>query len=120
MKALLIFFTLFLQIQVFANMANPVIEGTLGGSPFVNKYVDVIHEDLFIKPDKSFQYATFNVKYHIDASRDGVKIPFLFYASEYSGSFTVTVDGTPIPIQDIPYGLKKHENRKFKDFSYFF
>ncbi len=101
-------------------MANPVIEGTLGACPFVSAYVDVIHEDLFIKIDKNFEYATFNVKYHIISSKDGFQIPFLFYASEYLDSFSVKIDGKEVTLNTISYDFKVPENTKFKDFSYFF
>lgn len=120
MKKLLGIIIILFQTQVYANMANPLIEGTLGGRPFVSEYVDVIHEDLFIKIDKDFEYASFNVKYHINSSKNGFQIPFLFYASEYSDSFSVKVDGIEVDINDIPYDFKVSENTKFKDFSYFF
>ena len=120
MKKLLGIILILLQTQVYANMANPVIEGTLGGRPFVSEYVDVIHEDLYIKVDKNFDYAYFNVKYHINSSEDGFQIPFLFYASEYLDSFSVKIDGIEVNISDISYDFKVPENTKFKDFSYFF
>ena len=120
MKRLLIILFIFLQTQVYANMANPVIKGTLGGRPFVSEYVDVVHEDLFIKIDKNFEYASFNVKYHINSSKDGFQIPFLFYASEYLDSFSVKIDGKEVSINDISYDFKVPDNTKFKDFSYFF
>lgn len=120
MKRLLTILIILLQTQVYGNMANPVIEGTLGGRPFVSEYVDVIHEDLFIKVDKNFDYASFNVKYHINSSKDGFQIPFLFYASEYLDSFSVKIDGIEVIINDISYDFKVPDNTKFKDFSYFF
>lgn len=120
MKRLLSIFIILLQTQVYANMANPSIQGTLGVQPFVSNYVDVIHEDLFIKTDKNFEYATFNVKYHINSSKDGLQIPFLFYASEFWDSFSVKIDGKEVSTNDISYDFKAPENTKFKDFSYFF
>ena len=120
MKKLLAIIIILLQTQIYANMANPVIEGTLGGRPFVSEYVDVVHEDLFIKIDKNFEYASFNVKYHINSSKDGFQIPFLFYASEFLDSFSVKIDGIEVGIGDISYDFKIPENTKFKDFSYFF
>ena len=101
MNKLLLIFSLLLQTSALANMANPVIEGTLGARPFVSQYVDVVHEDLSIKIDENFQYASFNVKYHINSSTDGFQIPFLFYASEYLDSFSVTIDGVKVEIQEI-------------------
>jgi len=63
---------------------------------------------------------TFYVKYHINSSKDGFQIPFLFYASEYLDSFSVKIDGKEVGINDIPYDFKIPENTKFQDFSYFF
>ncbi len=120
MKKLLYLFIILLQTPVYANMANPVMEGTLGGRPFVSKYVEVIHEDLFIKIDKTFDFASFNVKYYINSSKNGFQIPFLFYASEYLDSFSVKIDGKEVNISDVPYDFKIPENTKFKDFSYIF
>lgn len=118
----LIFSVLFilLQFKAFANMANPVRNGTLGSRPFVNQYVDVTHEDLFIKIGKDFKYASFNIKYHINSSMDGFQIPFLFYASEYLDSFIVKIDGKEVVMKDISYDFKVPDSTKFKDFSYFF
>ncbi|WP_375582542.1 hypothetical protein [Cyclobacterium xiamenense] len=120
MKGLIIISIILLRTQVYANMANPVIEGTLGGRPFVSEYVDVIHEDLFIKIDENFEYASFNVKYNIHSSKDGFQIPFLFYASEYLDSFSVKIDGKEVGIHDIPLDFKIPENTKFQSFSYLF
>ena len=120
MKKLLGIIIILLQTQVYANMANPVIRGAIGGRPFVSEYVDVIHEDLFIRMDKNSEYASFNVKYYINSTKDGFQIPFLFYASEYLDSFSVKIDGIEVDISDISDDFKVPENTKFKDFSYFF
>jgi hypothetical protein len=118
MKKFLFAFAILLETSVLANMANPVTEGTLGARPFVSQYVDVIHEDLSIKIDENFEFATFNVKYHINSSSEGFQIPFLFYASQYLDSFTVTIDGTPVNVQTIPDDVILPEESTFKDFSF--
>lgn len=120
MNKLLTFVFILLQSSVFANMANPIDKGTLGTRPFVNEFVDVIHEDLFIQIDQNFEKAYFNVKYHINASKDGFQIPFLFYASEFLDSFSVSIDGQEVAIKDIPKSLRSLEHSKFSDFAYFF
>lgn len=120
MKRLLGILLILIQFQALANMANPETEGTLGGRPFVSQYAEVIHEDLFIRIDEDFKHAFFNVTYHINSSKDGFQIPFLFYASEYLDSFSVKIDGREVAIMDIPGNLKVPENTKFKDFAYFF
>lgn len=120
MKRLTIIIILAISSQVYANMANPVIEGTFTGRPFISEFVDVIHEDLLIKIDKHFHHASFYVQYHINSTKDGYQIPFLFYASEYLDSFSVKIDGKKISLTNIPYDFKVPEDTKFKDFSYFF
>lgn len=108
------------QTYGYANrMPKPIRRETLS-MPFVNQYVDVVHEDLFIKIDSTFNNATFNVNYYINSSKDGFQIPFLFYASEYLDFFSVKIDGIEVRIKDIPADLKVPENTKFKDFSYLF
>lgn len=120
MKKLWSLLFLFAQIQAFANMANPVQEGTLGARPFVSEYVEVLHEDLLIKIGADFQTAQFKAVYHIKASKAGQQIPFLFYASEYQDGFTVNIDGKTVELKDMSYDFGVPEETKFKDFSYFF
>jgi len=120
MKRIACILLLLLQPQVFANMANPITEGTLGSSPFVSKYVDVIHEDIYIKISENFKYADFKVVYNIHSSENGMQIPFLFYASEYLDSFSIKVDGKEINVDDFSYDFNIPKHTKFKNFSYFF
>lgn len=120
MKTLLFSLLTFLSVQAHANMANPVLQGTLGSRPFVNQYVDVLNEDLLIKVDTAFKTALFTVKYHINSTENGIKIPFLFYASEFLGDFIVKIDGEEIPIRGIPYSYDIPGDAKFQDFSYFY
>ncbi len=112
---------MFLQwFSVFSNMANPIQSGTLCGDPFVNKYVDVLHENIFIDIDENFKTANFKIEYHIDASQDGIQIPFLFYAQDYLGDFVVKIDGKQINLKEIGEEYKKFDKRKLKDFSSLF
>lgn len=105
-----------------ANMASPVIEGTMSARPYISQYVDVVHEDLQITIDEHFEKAHYNIKYHIDATKAGYQIPFLFYASEYMDGFTIKIDGKAVEPKEIPYEFKRknEDGSKFKDFSYFF
>lgn len=120
MKNALLVLICLASFQLSANMASPVMRGTLGSRPFVNQYVDVLHEDVYIKVDKEFRTAQFNVTYHIKSSKEGLSIPFLFYASEYLDDFTIKIDGVEINILPIPDELKVPNRTKFEDFSYFF
>jgi len=119
-RYILLTLSIILPIQLLANMANPVWEGTLGSRPFVSEFVDVVHEDLYIKIDENFEQAFINVKYHIRSAKDGFQIPFLFYASEYVDGFTVTLDGQEVEIKDIPYDFAIPDSSSFQDFSAFY
>jgi hypothetical protein len=109
-----------IQSTIFSNMAEPVVHGTLGSRPFLSEFVDVVHEELFIKIDKKFEYALFDIKYHINATKDGIQIPFLFYASEYLNAFSIKIDGQEVLLNEIPDEFKIPEQTKFKDFTYLF
>jgi hypothetical protein len=104
-------------------MASPVEPGTLGIRPFINQYVSVLHENIFIKIDKNFKFATFDIDYIIHSETDGLKIPLLFYASEYYNGFEVSIDGKKIDLKQINelWSLYKDSDKeKFKDFNYLF
>ncbi|WP_034058846.1 hypothetical protein [Lacinutrix jangbogonensis] len=82
-----------------ANMASPMQSGTLGANPFLNNHVNVLHENILITIDEDFQYANFDIEYSIQSEKDGIEIPFLFYASEYYNDFKVTIDGKPVVLK---------------------
>ncbi len=108
-------------MQVKANMASPITEGTYFTRPFVNEYVDITHEDLEIILDQDFKTARYNITYHINSKKDSINIPLLFYAEGITGDdFNVFVDGEKVEIEDIPDEIKVPEGTQFDDFSYFF
>lgn len=96
----LVLLLIFFQGQLWANMAEPVTYGTLGGRPFVSKHVNIEHEDLHIKINTSFDTAQYNIQYHIESDLDGDQIPLIFLASEYLDSFKVRLDGKEIPVKN--------------------
>ena len=100
--AILLCFTLVLN----ANMASPVNRGTLSGNPFLNNYVNVLHENTLITLDDAYAYAKFDVEYIIESEKDGINIPLLFYAFGYDADFVVTLDGEQIDL------------KQFKDFGF--
>lgn len=120
MKNKLLIVFIFFQFCAFANMANPMLEGTLGTRPYLALNVDVIHEDLNITLDKDFEIARFEIAYHIKALDSGIAIPFLFYASDYLDEFEVLLDGKPVEVFDIPYSQDIQLGSKFNSFAYFF
>ncbi len=120
MKNLLLIFLTVTHVQIWANMAEPVDRGTLGSEPFIGNFVDVLHENIFVKIFENFNYAEYEIEYHINSSKDGQQIPMLFYASEYLSGFEVFMDGEKIELQRIPANFAPSENAEFNDFSYFF
>jgi hypothetical protein len=101
-------------------MAEPVKRGTIISRPFINENVKIIHEDLRIKIDSTFSTARFEITYHIYASKDGIRIPFLFYAADLKQDFTIYLDGTKIEVTEIPDIYGSPDGTKFSDFSYYF
>lgn len=101
-------------------MGEPVFHGTLGARPFTSQFVEITKEDLFIKMNRSFETAQIKAIYYITSEKDGLKIPLLFYASDYQEDFLVKVDGKVVEIKKIPYEYRIARETKFKDFDYFF
>lgn len=120
MKRLLILVLIFIKFSALANMASPVRRGTLGSDPFISQYVVIEHEDLYISIDSAFETVQIKVQYHINASKAGKQIPFLFYASEFLGDFSVQIDSQSVPVLSIPKEFTQAKGTKFKDFAYFF
>jgi hypothetical protein len=115
MKKLILAIFLCYTIILNANMASPINRGTLGANPFLNNYVTITTENLYIKIDESFKYAEFDIEYIINAEKDGINIPLLFYASEYYGNFKVSIDDKPISLKE--YHI---ENTKLTNFEYLY
>lgn len=118
-KPYFLLFTCLISALGFANMANPIINGTVSGRPFVSKYVNVIHEELKIEIDSLFKTATFTITYSIASSKNGVKIPFLFYAYGYKENFEVSLNGQPVSIQETST-LNQSLNLKLNAFTHLY
>lgn len=119
MKLSQLIICLLLPLSFFSNMANPEIEGSTASPPFVNEFVDILNEEIYIKINKDLKTASYVVSYQIQVNKSGLQIPFLFHASDYKDSFKITIDGKEIEIKDIPYDTYPTDG-KFEDFTYFF
>lgn len=117
---LLVWFSLLVTSISLANMASPIEPGSTGFSPFISKYVSIFHENIDIKIDKDFEQASYHVTYHINASKNGVQIPFLFHASEYKNAFKVKIDHKIIPLQKLPEYFNELDDTNISGFDYFF
>ena len=120
LKFFLILVLMTISLFAPANMASPVDEGTMGAVPFINQYADITKEIIHIVPDEKFQTARFQIEYQIRASRPGIRIPLLFYASEYREDFKIRLDDTPVTLQEVPQQYEKLAGTPFEDFGYFF
>ncbi|MCG8697279.1 MAG: hypothetical protein MI922_04440 [Bacteroidales bacterium] len=107
-------------VDVKANMASPIVEGTYLNQPYLNEFVDIIHENINIVIDDSFSTAQFHIEYHINALEEGIQVPFLFYAPDVSEDFTICIGNDTVILQNVPVGLELSDSMKFKDFLYLF
>ncbi|MEM6719451.1 MAG: hypothetical protein AAF611_09065 [Bacteroidota bacterium] len=112
----------FSAMMLYANMASPVQEGTLGTRPFISQYVHILHENLYITLHADFTTAQFEIEYIINAEKDGLQIPLLFYASEYYKDFQVTIDGQEIALQKQEYfwDVYGDDKEKLSNFEYLY
>jgi len=117
---IILIFLVLINMKLLANMASPITEGTLGASPFISQYVDIIKENILIVPDCDFETAQFIIEYYIKANKSGVQIPLLFYASEYSSDFKVWLDDAEIPFNPVPRYYEDLEGTLFEDFRVLF
>lgn len=89
-------------IAANANMASPVVEGTLSASGISSKDISISAEKINIHINAAFTSALFTVQYSISTAAEGKQIPLLFYAVDYKDSFRVWVDGVQVNIQAVP------------------
>jgi len=94
--------------------------GSNNASPFISQYVDILSENILIIPDSSFTRTYFKITYNITVTKAGVRIPLLFYASEFSSDFKVYVDGQEVKLTKTPIAYKKLEGTPAADFDYLF
>lgn len=114
--------SIFFSCAVFAalaNMATPWREGTNSARPFTNQWVDIVKEELTIKPERHFRNAQYDIRYHISVKKGGVRIPLLFIALDQSSDFRIEVDGKEVMLQGVPREYTP-DHPGFRDFRYFF
>jgi len=104
-----IIFLVGLPVSLWANMASPIRRGTSASTVFASKDIDILSEQIIIRPDSAFQFADFYVSYSIRSDYSGLQIPLLFYAKDLEGAFGVWVDGVVQKIEEVPreyYAIK--------------
>lgn len=111
---IVIVFMLQVGYSAKANMSSPIWKGTISGSPFSSKDIDILSEKIVIIIDSQFAKAKFIVEYNIESDKEIVRIPLLFYAKDYDGSFSVRLDNQKVIIRDVPYD--KFEGTPFSGF----
>lgn len=105
------------------NMASPWLRcygGTLGSSPFINQFVEIKKEVIKIKLHSTFNAASYNINYTINATKSGLKIPLLFLAIGYKKDFQIWLDGKSVELKEFPYDYySRSDSSKTKGFNYF-
>jgi len=118
-KLLLLFFVITIP-YTFGNMASPWSRGTFGASPFINQYVEIQKEQIKIKLDSTFEEASYEINYVINATKEGLNIPLLFLALEYKKDFQIWLDGNLVELKNFPSNYySKTDSNKTKGFNYF-
>jgi hypothetical protein len=120
MKKLILILFLFYSQYLVANMASPIIPGTMMATPFTSQYVDILGEKIFIKINEGFTTARFHIEYRIKSSANGMQIPLIFYAMDYSSEFKVWIDGKELVIKKLPSELQLNDSILLSDFKYIF
>jgi hypothetical protein len=117
----LIFILVVLSTQyIYANMASPIIPGTMTATPFTSQYIDILGEKIFIRINKNHTTAKFQIEYRISSSANGLQIPLLFYAVDYNKDFKVWIDGKELQIKKLPKELQLKDSILLSDFHYLF
>ena len=91
-----------LPLLSMANMASPYIGGTEHAIAITSRDITVLHEQIFIGPEKDLNLAHFVIDYDLESTTEGRQIPLLFVAEDYYGAFNVVVDGHPVALPDVP------------------
>lgn len=120
MKHLFTIFLLLTGLHCFANMASPRVNGTISGSPFTSRNVDILNEKIYVQLDSNYNSAFFKIEYRIKTDFDGIQIPLLFYAMNYASDFKVWLDNKPIPLSSpLPSNIDT-SNSIFESFTKYF
>ncbi len=98
-------------------MGSPISEGTLSGSAFSSRDIDILQDKIYLKIDKGFRTAFYRVEYVIRTDTSGKQIPLLFYAKDYQDGISVWIDNQPVKLLDIPDEYKAMADSPFKKFS---
>lgn len=117
MKQTLCLILLLIGQICIANMASPIWNGTYSGSAFSSRDIDIIKEKIYLKLDKDFKSAFYQIEYIINTDSNGKQIPLLFHAKDYKGDFKIWVDNQEVNLLDIPIGYKTIANSPFERFS---
>ena len=102
MRKLAVWLLCLFSLSLNANMASPYRDGSLSGSPFIARNVDILHEKLYITPSSDLKTAKYVVEYHIRAGSSGMQVPLAFYAADLKSDFRVWLDGKEIEADLLP------------------
>lgn len=83
-------------------MASPILEGSRTATVLSSKDISILGEKIKITLDSAMHTAAYTICYTIHSPGTGRQIPFLFYARDYQGAFTILLDGHQVPVRDMP------------------
>ena len=89
---LLILILSFQGILCFANMGNPVMEGTKSGSVILSEEIDILSETIDMKIYSNFTICQYKIEYNIQTDSVNVILPLAFIAIDYSSDFKIYLD----------------------------
>lgn len=118
-KLTLLFFCMSFWGSLQAMHMSPNRHGAMAARPFLSEHVQVLHEDLTIRIDGSFNTAYFDQTFQIKTAQSGSQIPFLLYTGDILTSLKVFVDGEEVKVQEID-GVRNIKHSPFADFAYQF
>jgi hypothetical protein len=98
-------------------MASPIMEGTLSSSAFSSRDIDILKEKIYLKIDRDFSTAFYQIEYLIKTDTGGKQIPLLFHAKDYMGDFKIWVDNQEVKWFNIPSDYRSIANTPFEKFS---
>jgi hypothetical protein len=120
MKLLITLLLTIIHFFLLANMASPLREGTLAGTAFSSRNIDIIKERINITTSKDFKTANYVIEYFINTDTSGIQIPLLFLAKDFNTDFKVWLDDNEITLKDVPKEYKTNNKSPLQAFSRLF
>lgn len=114
-----------LLVQPAFSAVYPYWPGTQSGSAIAGKDINIIREKVDVKIKKDIRQADITVEYLLKSEESGVQIPLIFYADNYVGGFSVSLNDKPVQLSKVEsdfdfsaFGMPEIENAENLKLSY--